>query len=202
VGDHTCDRQSDGDLVSDSGEVGNLSRIRYGLGPKPDPVGEAQAEVARKPSGAPLRLSRQVGLLLRYAEIFGLSEWQRRHLTKQTAKLDPQGVLAAVNYVDYLRSHPETYQSLRPWLVYLSRPLMGPKEVRLKPKRYIGIGYTDKGSVPDPSRSARVEANYFAWIHEPSLPDGWWKQYGMIPLYALREGEWVLFPQLRNQLEG
>jgi len=182
--------------------AGNSSPGNHGMVSKPVPVSETQAQEARKPVGAPLRLSRQVGLLLRTAEIFGLSVWQERHLRRLSLNLDPQGIQAAAAYADYLRSHPQTYQSLRTWVVYLSRPIHGKKEVLRRPKRQMGVGYRDKGTKPDPSTRARIEANYFAWIYEPDLPKSWWKQYGMIPLYALREGEWVLFPREGSGLSG
>jgi len=179
--------------VTRNGRVGspfrNLSRMESKL----EPVSEAQAETAAKPRGAPLRLSRRVGLLLSYAEVFGLSVWQQRWLHTLTRSLNSTGVEAAKEYAIYLRSHPATYQSLRNWLVYDSRPISGMREVHLRPKRRIGIGYRDKGSKPDPSKRARIEADNFAWIYEPDLPEAWWKDYGMIPLYALREGEWILF---------
>lgn len=161
---------------------------------KPKPVVETRAQAAQKPKGAPLRLSRQVGLLLRTSEINNLTVWQTRWLQSITSCLDPQGILAASNYAVYLKDHKETYQSLHPWLEYLSRPRKGPKEIHLKPKRSMGVGYNDKGSVPDPSSRARNEANYFAWIYEADLPESWWREYGMIPLYAFRVGNWVHIP--------
>ena len=158
------------------------------------PVSETQAQKAQKPTGAPLRLSRQVGLLLSTAEIFGLSEWQKRRLRTLTKQLSPEGVLAASRYANYLRANLETYQSLWSWVVYLSRPHRGLGEYSKKPKRRMGVGYRDKGSKPDASKRSRDEANNLTWIYEADLPESWWRSYGMIPLYFIREGEWLLPP--------
>jgi len=189
-----------GDLAPKPRKADNLSSFGHGCGSKPEPVSEAQAEFAVKPKGAPLRLSRQVGLLLRTAELHKLTVWQYRWLQALSAQLDPQGLLVAVEYAATLADQPQTYRSLRPWLEYLSRPRKGSSGVHRKAKRRIGVGYRDKGSKPDPSKAARNEANYLAWVYEPDLPESWWKEYGMIPLYALREGVWVAVPPIpRNR---
>ena len=174
--------------------VGNSSPVPLNERGRTYPVSDTQAEYSLKPKGAPLRLSRQVGLLLRESEIFGLSVWQKGWLLKLTRNLNPEGIISAAAYAAYLQDHPEIYQSLRPWREYLSRPNRL-REVHLKPKRRIGIGYTDKGYMLPFHKKGRVEALASAWIYEGDLPERWWLQYGMLPLYFLREGEWLLVPR-------
>jgi hypothetical protein len=166
-----------------------------GMEAKDCPVSETRAERAARPAGAPLSLSKQVGLLLKVNAMHGLTTWQYRRLQSLTKQLNPEGLIAAKNFAERLR--PEVFRSLQPWVIWLSRPRRGPAEYHKPEKRRIGVGYTDKGTLPAPSTRERKDAIKLAWLFGEDFPGGWWLGLGMLPLYLRgeQEGDWFILSQ-------
>jgi hypothetical protein len=118
----------------------------------------AHAENSLKFSGQ-LRLGRTVGLLLYLESREGLTTYGGRPRLAQLQKqCSLETLLSAVKFRDSLLVDEARAKSFRYHAVVLNRPFQK-KNTPVTATQRIGVGYTDKGTAPDPSNQARKKAS-------------------------------------------
>lgn len=147
-----------------------------------------------------LKLGQQLGLLL----------WLNRHhllSTKGEERLlflqarAPWGALeAGMTFAQRLESDRKLVSDLYHWMVVFNcYPTT--RRLRIHRARRIGVGYRDKGTLPDKSRGARRSADSSAWVHWDSLPEHIQELISVLASQSV-EGEWVDLPDLVSNLQS
>jgi hypothetical protein len=75
------------------------------------------------------------------------------------------------------------------------------RRLRIHRARRIGVGYRDKGVLPDKSSGARKSADAAAWVHWDSLPEHIQELLSALSASSV-EGEWVDLPDLVSNLQS
>lgn len=135
--------------------------------------------------GGRIRLSQQVGILLWLNDHSLLDEFGgARRLLRLQRQASLEALVAALKFRERLHSTPKMQRDFFHHAVFLNRYMSGPSDYAPPFKRRMGVGYRDKGSLPEPSNSARKSAAKSVWFFTEDLgvelADGF-----------PREGDWV-----------
>jgi hypothetical protein len=153
--------------------------------------------VIRK-SGATLKLSQQLGILLWLNRNDLLSTKGEERLLFLQAKA-PWGALeAGMAFAQRLSVEEKIVLDFYHWMVVLNC-FPSTRGLRTFRARRIGIGYRDKGVLPSSSATARKRADSEAWVHRASLPTDLQAFIEGLPP-NVQEGEWVDLPELVSVL--
>jgi hypothetical protein len=170
-----------------------------------NPSGQSEAEVTRlsnstnnnsrgnSNSGGKLRLSLKLSLLLAAQEQGLLWEFGGQRRLRKLSQSQSPDLIEYSRYLSWLiRNNHDVHLFNRlwsqhgKWLNSYVRPL---PEYRKIPKRRIGVGYRDKGSLPSGSSAQIAQANQESWIYAGELAAGWLFRPGVLPQLEF-EGEW------------
>jgi hypothetical protein len=147
--------------------------------------------------GGELRLSQQIGILLWMNRVGLLSTRGEERLLFLQAKA-PWGALeAGMQFAIRIESEQKLQLDFRHWMVLLNC-FPPSKRLRLFRARRIGVGYSDKGTLPQLDASLIRSANRSAWVHRQDLPEVLQSLLDTSP--NLVEGEWVDLPELVQYL--
>jgi len=140
-----------------------------------------------------LRLSQQVGLLLWLNDHNLLDEFGgARRLLRLQRKASYEALVAALKFRELLHSTPKRQRDFFHHAVDLNSYLPGHDDYHRPNKRRIGVGYRDKGSLPESSSRARRDAESSVWFLVEDvgveLADGF-----------PREGDWVDLAEILRQ---
>lgn len=147
-----------------------------------------------------LKLSQKIGLLLWLNREGLLSEGGGQRLLYLQAKASFEAIAAGLKFAERLSKEIKLQSDFRHQLVELNRRPQS-KRFRRTEKRRIGVGYRDKGTLPEYDASARrsayvmdfVEINSFG----PMVQDRIRTRY-----HSALEGEWVSLSDLAVLLSG
>jgi len=143
--------------------------------------------------GGELRLSQQIGILLWMNRKELISNRGEERLLFLQAKA-PWGALeAGMQFAIRLEAEKKLQIDLYHWMVLLNC-FPPSKRLRQFRARRIGVGYSDKGTLPKLDASLRRSADRSAWVHREDLPEVLQSLLDTSP--SLVEGEWVDLPEL------
>lgn len=138
-----------------------------------------------------LKLSQKIGILLWLNSERILSSGGRERLLRLQSVASEEALLAGIRFSSRLKKEKKLQSDFRPHMVELNRRPQS-RNFRKKESRRIGVGYRDKGTLPDHSESARRRANEESFVHFNSLPP---RLRDLIsvrsPLSVTEDGEWV-----------
>jgi len=140
-----------------------------------------------------LRLSKSIGLLLWMNDHDLLDETGGiRRLAKLQRRASYEALVAACQFREFLHSNPRARRALVHHARVLNAHCWGPAEYFRPYKRRIGVGYRDKGTLPETSSRARLEVERSGWFFTEDigfeLADGF-----------PREGDWVDLSEILTQ---
>jgi hypothetical protein len=132
-----------------------------------------------------LRLSQKVGILLWLNDHELLDEFGgARRLLRLQRQASFEALVAALKFRERLHSTPKMQRDFFHHAVLLNSYTPGASDYFRPEQRRIGVGYRDKGTLPEPSNSARKRADSSVWFFVEDigveLADGF-----------PREGDWV-----------
>jgi hypothetical protein len=151
-------------------------------------------------SGATLRLSQQIGLLLWLNRNDLLSTRGEERLLFLQSRAPWGAFEAGMAFAQRLSSNEKLVLDFYHWMVVLNC-FPSTRALRLHRARRIGVGYRDKGVLPSSSATARKSADAAAWIHRDSLPEDLQAFIDGLPP-VIQEGEWVDLPVLVSVLQS
>lgn len=134
--------------------------------PVPDrllPKGRSQELVFR------LRLSQKIGLLLYLNRTGSISEGGKERLLYLQEKASFEAISAGLKFAQRLSSESKLSSDFKHQLRELNRRPQS-KRFRVRESRRIGVGYRDKGTLPEISSPARRSAIEASWINLQDLP--------------------------------
>lgn len=136
-----------------------------------------------------LKLSQKIGLLLWLAREGLASEGGRERLLYLQSRASFEAIEAGLKFAKRLNSETKLQSDFQHELKELNRRPQS-KRFRTRERSRIGVGYRDKGTLPEISTGPREKATEEAFIHIASLPE--WLQEKIIHFIpASLEGEWV-----------
>jgi len=143
--------------------------------------------------GGRIRLSQQVGILLWLNDHCLLDEFGgARRLLRLQRQASFEALVAALKFRERLHSTPKLQRDFFHHAVLLNQYVPGGFSYTPPLKRRMGVGYRDKGSLPEPSISARKRADKSVWFLTEDigveLADGF-----------PREGDWVDLSEILAQ---
>jgi hypothetical protein len=134
--------------------------------------------------GGKLPLGKCIGLLLWLNDHDFLSDWGgARRLVRFQRRASLETLLSAIAFRESLNRTPKKQCDFFHHAVVLNAPFFE-KLTQRASKRRIGIGYRDKGTLPNPSTRARLDADKAAWF---PIEDIGFELADGFP----REGDWV-----------
>lgn len=147
-----------------------------------------------------LKLSQKIGLLLWLNREGLLSEGGSQRLLYLQAKASFEAIAAGLKFAERLTKEEKLRSDFRHQLVELNRRPQS-KRFRRTEKRRIGVGYRDKGTLPEFDASARKSADIMDFVEINS--------FGLEVQDLIRsryhpalEGEWVSLSDLAVLLSG
>jgi len=136
-----------------------------------------------------LKLSQKIGLLLWMNKNEVLSEGGKERLLFLQRKASEEAILAGLKFSSRLNQEKKLQLDFKPHMVELNRRPQS-KRFRISEKRRIGIGYRDKGTLPDIQSKLRNQTQEEAFIFLPDLPEKFREMlYSLMP--SSIEGDWV-----------
>jgi hypothetical protein len=138
-----------------------------------------------------LKLSQKIGLLLwlNRAELITLGG--RERLLYLQAKASFEALEAGLRFARRLTQEEKLRSDFKHQLRELNRRPQS-KHFRQAEARRIGVGYRDKGMLPDPSLRARRQACEESWIRADLVPQLLLRSLTLIhPAILSEDGEWV-----------
>lgn len=147
-----------------------------------------------------LKLSQKIGLLLWLNREGLLSEGGGQRLLYLQAKASFEAIAAGLKFAERLSKEKKLQSDFRHQLVELNRRPQS-KRFRRTEKRRIGVGYRDKGTLPEFDAEARKSANMMDFVEinsfRPLVQDHIRNRY-----HPALEGEWVSLSDLAVLLSG
>lgn len=153
--------------------------------PVPDrllPKGRSQELLFR------LKLSQKIGLLLDLHRQGLLSEGGQERLLYLQGKASFEALQAGMKFAQRLASDEKLRSDFKHQRVELNRRPQS-RRFRVREKNRIGVGYRDKGTLPENHSKARKEAEEYPWVHQQVFGELWEEIKSSFP--QLIEGEWL-----------
>lgn len=136
-----------------------------------------------------LKLSQKIGLLLWLNKNEALSEGGKERLLYLQRKASEEAILAGLKFSSRLQKEEKLRLDFKPHMVELNRRPQS-RRFRVSEKRRIGIGYRDKGTLPDIQSKLRNQTQEESFIFLSDLPEMLQEMlYNLMP--SSIEGEWV-----------
>lgn len=173
-------------LDSETSPYGGKSEESEADIPVPDrllPKGKSRQLVNR------LKLGQKIGLLLWLNREELLSEGGKQRLLYLQQKASEEALLSGIKWSKRLTSEPKLQSDFKHQLRELNRRPQS-KRFRRREANRIGVGYRDKGTLPDKSESARRKAVEESWIHFEDLDKDFLLNLLFTDLDQFVEGEW------------
>jgi hypothetical protein len=138
-----------------------------------------------------LRLSQKIGLLLWLNREGLLTIGGRERLLYLQAKASFEALEAGLKFARRLSTEQKLQSDFRHQMRELNRRPQS-KHFRQTQQRRIGVGYRDKGMLPDPSQRARRGAQEDSFLRAETLPKKILEILtGHLPQSLTEDGEWV-----------
>lgn len=147
-----------------------------------------------------LKLSQKIGLLLWLNREGLLSEGGKERLLYLQRKASLEAIEAGVRWCSRLSKEKKLQSDFRPHMAELNRRPQS-KRFRRTEARRIGIGYRDKGTLPEISSKARTRVIEESWIPLSMLPEFLNKVLRTAYPEAV-EGDWFDVTALNPSSEG
>lgn len=136
-----------------------------------------------------LKLSQRIGLLIHLAREGLISPGGKERLLYLQSKASFEALEAGLRFSRRLENEVKLQSDFQHELRELNRRPQS-KRFRAREKSRIGIGYRDKGTLPEISTGPRSKATEENYIHLESLP-GWLQHMLLSYVPTCLEGEWV-----------
>lgn len=136
-----------------------------------------------------LKLSQQIGFLLFLNRIGELTEGGQQRLLYLQAKASFEALEAGIRWCQRLISRPKLQSDFKVELIEANRRPQS-KRFRRAEKRRIGIGYRDKGHLPELTDVARRKSIEEAFVHLSTVEEMLESLQYYLPSEAV-EGDWV-----------
>lgn len=144
-----------------------------------------------------LKLSQKIGILLWLEEVDSLSIGGRERLYYLQEKASLEAISAGVNFALRLSKEPKLISDFKHAARELNRRPQS-KRFRTTYSRRIGVGYRDKGTLPDLSALARKRAHEDSFVSVYSVPEKLLETLVFLVPSALTEDEeWLDLSELR-----
>lgn len=117
-----------------------------------------------------LKLSQKIGLLLWMNKQELISEGGKERLLYLQRKASEEAIIAGIRFSTRLSNERKLQADFYPHMVELNRRPQS-RRFRKAEKRRIGVGYRDKGTLPDYSTRFRERANELNFISVYSVPE-------------------------------
>ena len=136
-----------------------------------------------------LKLSQRIGLLLWLNSQGLISEGGKERLVYLQRKASFECLSAAIRFTQRITTETKLQADFRPHMNELNRRPQS-KRFRISEKRRIGVGYRDKGTLPELSSSERLKATEESFINSHDIPD---RIYGIIQhlMPEVEEDDWI-----------
>jgi len=148
--------------------------------------------------GGELRLSQQIGILLWMNRKDLLSTRGEERLLFLQSKAPWGAIEAGMHFAIRLEEESKLQSDLYHWMVLLNC-FPPSRRLRIFRARRIGVGYSDKGTLPKLDATLRRSADSSAWVNREDLPESVQPLLDSSP--DLVEGEWVDLPELIRSLQ-
>ena len=136
-----------------------------------------------------LKLSQKIGLLLWMNRENLLSDGGKERLLYLQRKASEEAILAGLKFLSRLSLEVKLQSDFKPHMIELNRRPQS-KRFRVSERRRIGVGYRDKGTLPDLDSRVRSQAQEASFIYLWDLPEGLQKFISALIPTSL-EGDWV-----------
>lgn len=136
-----------------------------------------------------LRLSQQIGLLLWLNRNGALSEGGKERLLYLQAKASFEAIEAGLKFAQRLTREKKLQSDFKHQLVEANRRPQSKRFRKFEQSR-IGVGYRDKGTLPDDSEAARRSTIKDSWLSIHSIPEEI-GNYFRSQLPEAVEGDWL-----------
>lgn len=136
-----------------------------------------------------LKLSQQIGLLLWLNRQTALSEGGKERLLYLQAKASFEAIEAGLRFARRLSQEEKLRSDFKHQLVEANRRPQS-KRYRKFERSRIGVGYRDKGTLPDDSEAARRKAIKDSWLSLHNIPEEI-GSYFRSQLPEAVEGDWL-----------
>jgi hypothetical protein len=146
-----------------------------------------------------LRLSQKIGLLvyLNREELISPGGEERLLYLQRKASFD--AISSGLKFAQRLQNEKKLISDFRPHMVELNRRPQS-KRFRATEVRRIGVGYRDKGTLPELSSKARIKATQESWLYLPDLPEEVQQLLrNVVP--ACLDGDWLDLSELSESSE-
>lgn len=130
-----------------------------------------------------LRLSQKIGILLHLNRIGELSPGGKVRLLYLQEKASFEAISAGLRFAQRLEAESKLQSDFRKHGVELNRRPQS-RRFRVREASRIGIGYRDKGTLPENSASPRRKADESCWVYLQDLPE----EIGQLLSIAYSEG--------------
>lgn len=150
-----------------------------------------------------LRLSQQIGLLLWLNRVNFLTEGGKERLLYLQRKASFEAIEAGLRFAQRLSSEEKLKFDFKHQLIEANRRPQSKRFRKQNPRR-IGVGYRDKGTLPESSSSAISSAQESSWIFLQDIPVEV-RDFIVRSLPSAVEGDWFdlsLLPELLPDQEG
>lgn len=148
---------------------------------------------------ARLKLSQKIGLLLWLNQEGILSSGGKERLIYLQRDASEEALIAGIKFSSRLKKEVKLQSDFRPHMVELNRPVQS-RRYRKKEARRIGVGYRDKGTLPDHSHKARLRSNQEAFVHTGDVPSELLDLVSLrSPLAITEDGQWIDLSQILQE---
>lgn len=136
-----------------------------------------------------LKLSQQIGILMWINRREALSPGGKERLLYLQAKASFEAIEAGLRFAQRLDKEKKLQSDFGPHINEANRRPQSKRFRRFEASR-IGVGYRDKGTLPDSSEKARRASTSESWLYLPDLPEEVGKFF-QLSLPAAVEGDWL-----------
>lgn len=136
-----------------------------------------------------LRLSQRIGLLIWLNRENLLSAGGEERLLYLQRKASIEAIQAGLKFAQRLHSEPKLQSDFKHQMIELNRRPQS-KRYRIAESSRIGIGYRDKGTLPEESMRPRLQANEDQWSYFSDFNSSQ-QRYILSNVPTAIEGEWV-----------
>jgi len=147
-----------------------------------------------------LKLSQKIGLLMWMNRNDLLSKGGEQRLLYIQKKASIEAISAGLRFAERLLIEKKLISDFYPHMVELNRRPQS-SHYRKTEKSRIGVGYRDKGTLPDKSSQGRTLAQKESWIHLSNLPENL-QLIIQSQVPQLIEGEWLNLGEISDYFDN
>jgi len=147
-----------------------------------------------------LKLSQKIGLLLWMNKNGSLSSGGKERLLYLQRKASEEAIIAGLKFSSRLTVEKKLQSDFKPHMVELNRRPQS-RRFRVSEKRRIGVGYRDKGTLPDLNSRSRNRAQEDSFVFQGDLPEELVELIKVLIPTSL-EGEWIDLEEIGRKVSA